>query len=64
MWCLCMNCINAIKSRGEKIFVGLVIDPDEYLEENGETLHCEWCDAEDVDIYETIEINERIHIIP
>ena len=53
-WCLCMNCINAIKSRGEKIFVGSVIDPDEYLEENGETLHCEWCDEEEVDVYETL----------
>ena len=35
MWCLCLNCINAIKSRGEKIFVGSIVDPDEYLEENG-----------------------------
>ena len=53
-WCLCMNCINAIKSRGEKIFVGSIVDPDEYLEENGEPLHCEWCDEEDVDVYETM----------
>lgn len=54
MWCLCLNCINAIKSRGEKIFVGSIVDPDEYLEENGETLRCEWCDEEDTDVYETL----------
>ena len=53
-WCICSNCISAIKSRGEKIFVGSLVDPDEYFEENGEPLRCEWCDEEDVDVYETL----------
>ena len=54
IWCICDRCISAIKSRGEKIFVGSIVDPDEYFEENGEPLRCEWCDEEDVDIYETL----------
>lgn len=53
-WCICDRCISAIKSRGEKIFVGSIVDPDEYLEENGEPLRCEWCGEEDVDVYETM----------
>lgn len=54
IWCLCRNCIAALQSRGEKVFVGSQVDPDEYFEEKGEYLHCEWCDEEDVDIYETL----------
>lgn len=46
---LCENCIEAIRSRGEKLFVG---DP---VEKTEETI-CEWCDDddEDTELFEVI----------
>ena len=62
-WLLCKNCIAAIKSRGEKIFVGECISQDiEYDEEKGiwfqiydedeEILKCNWCEEENSELYE------------
>ena len=49
MCLLCKNCIDAIKTRGEPIYVGpLVSDMDD--EEN---LVCEWC-AEPDTLYDCI----------
>ncbi len=46
-WCLCSRCIEAIKSRGEEVFVGkeVVDDDDDKL--------CEWCGEHDT-LYECI----------
>ena len=51
MWC-CGHCINAIRSHGEKIFVGPEMDYDEYEEENGDPPVCEWCEEGDVELFE------------
>ena len=53
--CLCDNCIEAIKSRGELIFVGPEVDSYEsetYYDENAPT-KCKWCGEEDT-LYECI----------
>lgn len=47
---LCRNCIDAIKSRGEKIYVGPLFLGAEEVEEMGGA--CEWCGEID-DLYET-----------
>lgn len=48
-WWLCRHCIDAIRSRGEVVFVGpLAMDIDEA--EETETC-CEWCGEID-DLYE------------
>lgn len=41
-WTLCKHCIEAIRSRGEKVFVGEEIDMDECP-----LARCEWCEDED-----------------
>lgn len=51
-WILCKNCIDAIKSRGEKIFVGDVVNGFDYEDE---PTKCEWCDEEDVELYECVQ---------
>lgn len=49
-WCICRSCIDAIRSRGEKIAVGeMILSIEESEEENRP---CEWCGEYD-DIYET-----------
>ena len=64
-WYLCKNCIDAIKSRGEKIFVGEMITQDiDYDEEKDEwfqkydedepILKCEWCEEIDPELYECL----------
>ena len=40
--CLCKNCIEAIRSRGEKVWVGSEIETED------EELVCEWCEYEDI----------------
>ena len=45
--CLCSNCIDAIKSRGEKIFVG-----DSMYFDLDDVGTCEWCEEE----YEASEL--------
>ena len=65
MWHLCSNCIDAIKSRGEKVFVGDTIYQDiEYDKEKGEwkqkydpdepIMKCEWCEEIDATLFECI----------
>ena len=51
---MCRNCIDAIRSRGEKIYVGSEVDYDEYLDEHGTAPTCDWCEDEDVALYEVI----------
>lgn len=52
---LCERCICAIRSHGEKIFVGDYFDPEE-VEKNSpdwdDRYHCDWCDERDIDLYE------------
>ena len=46
-WLLCQHCIDAIKSRGEIVYVGSEFsdyEPDEEVK-------CEWCDEPDI-VYE------------
>ena len=45
---LCECCIAAIRSRGEKVFVGEEIDQED--EDN--LLTCEWCEDENDELYE------------
>lgn len=39
---LCEDCINAILSRGEKVFVGSAVERCEY-EDEGKEFKCGWC---------------------
>lgn len=65
MWLLCDRCISAIKSRGEKVFIGDTISQDiEYDEKKGGwyNVHdpdepikkCEWCDEPDTELFECL----------
>lgn len=62
-WLLCSYCIAAIKSRGEKIFVGECISQDidydeekekwvQLYDEDEEILKCSWCEEENPELYE------------
>jgi len=44
--CMCEYCIEAIRSHGEKIYVG------DQAEDNGK---CDWCDEEDTTYYVRME---------
>lgn len=44
---LCEHCIAAIKSRGEKVYVGPIIDKGDE-----ESIRCEWCDEEFDELYD------------
>ena len=46
-WCLCEHCIEAIKSRGERIFKRPV-ECDDCTDEELETeiIKCNWCEEE------------------
>lgn len=46
---LCRHCIDAIKSRGETVFVGDIV-PDEI--ETDELKICEWCEEEYIELFE------------
>lgn len=52
-WCLCQNCIDAIKSRGEPIYVGTKIFSADDIEYGEEEKKCQWCEEVD-DLYECI----------
>lgn len=43
MVCMCSNCISAIKSRGEQVFVGKTM---EFNMEPDETRKCDFCEEE------------------
>lgn len=46
-WCLCEHCIEAIRSRGEKIMMRLMYDEDCTEEElETEIIVCDWCKEE------------------
>ena len=49
-WRLCKYCIQAIRSRGERLFVGAEVEFDE---DDPKTYTCQWCGEEDT-IYECI----------
>ena len=58
---LCKHCIEAIQSRGEKIYVGEEIEQfidydeekEEWISEDGAPiLECEWCEEVDPTLYE------------
>ena len=54
--CLCEYCIEAIRSRGEPVFVGSEVgsfDSETYLEDDVPT-KCEWCEEEGDVLYECI----------
>lgn len=64
-WCLCDRCIDAIRSRGEKVAVGDMISQDiDYDEEKDEwfqiydedepILKCDWCGEVDCELYECL----------
>ena len=49
---LCECCIEAIRSRGEKVYVGPEIERDEDIDAEGnwyvsDDLTCEWCEEKD-----------------
>lgn len=46
--CLCSRCIDAIKSRGEKVYVGSTME----FELDDDVAKCDWCNEE----YDTDEL--------
>ena len=53
-FCLCERCIEAIRSRGEKVFVGEIVFDTSDLEYGEQERKCEWCEEVD-DLYECIQ---------
>lgn len=51
-WLLCQYCIDAIRSRGEKLFIGDCVVDGDYAEEDGDYA-CEFC-GEYADLYECL----------
>lgn len=53
---LCKRCIAAIKSRGEIVYVGSIIERDmEMIGKDwfiSDGLKCEWCDEEDDELFD------------
>ena len=54
---LCEHCISAIKSRGEKVFVGPMLERELDLNDEGywyinDDLKCEWCEDNDEELYD------------
>ena len=52
-WCLCQQCIDAIRSRGEQIFVGPLVFFADDIEYGEEERKCDWCEEVD-DLYECL----------
>ena len=64
-WCICKNCIDALRSRGEKVMTSDCVIPmdelGEFIEDGGfaeatdgtEPIGCEWCEEID-DLYEVV----------
>ena len=53
-WWLCQNCIDAIRSRGEPIYVGPLVFSADDIEYGEEEQKCSWCDEID-DLYECLQ---------
>lgn len=51
-WYICRDCIDAIRSRGEKLFIGDCVIDGEFAEECGDC-RCEFC-GEYADLYECL----------
>lgn len=51
---LCKNCIGAIKSRGEMVYIGNEVDYDLFEDEHGTEADCEWCEEVGGELYECI----------
>lgn len=51
-WLLCRDCIDAIRSRGERLFVGDCVVDGDYAEMDGD-FSCEFC-GEYADLYECL----------
>jgi hypothetical protein len=51
-WYLCQRCIDAIRSRGEKVFVGEPHWNDEEYDED--CIECEWCGEIESVVYECL----------
>lgn len=54
---LCKYCINAIKARGEKVWVGGEVEREMDVDDNGkwfisDNLKCDWCDENDDNLYD------------
>lgn len=54
---LCEHCIAAIRSRGEKVWVGEEIERDEDIDDEGnwfisDDLKCEWCEEQMDELYD------------
>ena len=54
---LCEQCIAAIRSRGEKVWVGEEIERDEDVDDEGnwfvcDDLKCEWCEQEKDELFD------------
>lgn len=47
---LCKQCIEAIRSRGEKIYVGEMITQD--IDNDESIIKCDWCKEPDSTLYE------------
>lgn len=65
MICLCSYCIDAIKSRGEKVMVGDMITQDidydekkdkwyQIYDEDEPIQKCDWCGEVDPELYECL----------
>ena len=53
-WLLCRRCIDNLKSRGERVFIGsLAKSVDDAKWDDEPEPHCEWCDEVD-DLYEVL----------
>lgn len=54
---LCSYCIEAIRSRGEKVYVGEKIEREMDIDTDGhwlvdDELTCEWCEEENDELYD------------
>lgn len=54
---LCKRCIEAIRSHGEKVWVGPILEREMDVDDEGkwftsDGLTCEWCEEEVEDLYD------------
>lgn len=51
---ICPYCIEAIRSHGEKILVGDLVDCDEYYEQHEKEPVCYWCEEPEDELREVV----------